>query len=124
MDDTQGLEPAAGAPGGEEAQEGTTLSRRSFVGAGLAGAGVLLGAAAPAAAKSLATSTYNRHLGKRALSRGMAGGPTGFDGAERYQYGLNTPAGRAIAGLKRYTKNGQKRLDLRLRMWSGAQGQL
>ena len=124
MDDTQRCEPSDGSSG-EGVQDEKTLSRSSFVKSmGAVGAGVLLGSAAPAAAKSLGTSTYNRHLGKRALSRGMIGGPTGFDGAARYQYGPNTPAGRALEGLKRYTKNGQKRLDIRLRMWSGAQGQL
>ena len=29
---------------------------------------------------------------------GMIGGPTGFDGAERYQYGADTPEGRADRG--------------------------
>ena len=31
---------------------------------------------------------------------GMIGGPTGFDGAERYQYGADTPEGRAIEAAK------------------------
>ena len=29
------------------------------------------------------------------LAPGRIGGPTGFDGAERYQYGPDTPEGRA-----------------------------
>ena len=31
---------------------------------------------------------------------GMIGGPTGFPGAERYQYGPDTPEGRAIEAAK------------------------
>ena len=54
----------------------------------------------------------------------MIGGPTGFPGAQRYQYGPNTAAGRAILGLKKFTNNGKKRLDLKMRMWNGATGQL
>ena len=54
----------------------------------------------------------------------MVGGPTGFDGAQRYQYGPNTSAGRAVAGLKKFTNNGKKRLDIKMRMWNGATGQL
>ncbi|MGE3307930.1 MAG: sugar ABC transporter substrate-binding protein, partial [Rhizobiaceae bacterium] len=35
-----------------------------------------------------------------ALAAGMIGGPTGFEGAERYQYGAETPEGRAIEAAK------------------------
>src|SRR5436305_1430876 len=35
-----------------------------------------------------------------ALSPGMIGGPTGFDGSERYQYGPDTPEGRAVEAAK------------------------
>lgn len=35
-----------------------------------------------------------------ALAPGMIGGPTGFDGAERYQYGPDTPEGRAVEAAK------------------------
>ena len=35
-----------------------------------------------------------------ALAPGMIGGPTGFEGAERYQYGADTPEGRAIEAIK------------------------
>ena len=34
------------------------------------------------------------------LPPGMIGGPTGFDGAERYQYGADTPEGRAVEAAK------------------------
>src|SRR5215217_4595066 len=33
-----------------------------------------------------------------ALAPGMIGGPTGFEGSERYQYGADTPEGRGRAG--------------------------
>jgi hypothetical protein len=35
-----------------------------------------------------------------ALAPGMIGGPTGFAGAERYQYGLDAPEGRVIEAAK------------------------
>ena len=35
-----------------------------------------------------------------ALAPGMIGGPTGFEGAERYQYGPDTPEGRAVEAIK------------------------
>lgn len=125
MSDKDMLEQPVGSGDEAGATDGRPISRSKLLaGAGVAGVGLLLGSAGSAAAKEWSESTYNRHLGKKALSRGMVGGPTGFDGASRYQYGPNTPAGRAIDGLKKFTKNGQKRLDVRLRMWSGAQGQL
>mgnify|MGYP000589011625 CR=1 FL=1 len=34
------------------------------------------------------------------LADGMIGGPTGFEGAERYQYGAETPEGRAVEAAK------------------------
>src|SRR5688572_13641946 len=34
------------------------------------------------------------------LADGMIGGPTGFDGSERYQYGADTPEGRAVEAAK------------------------
>ncbi len=114
----QPVEPQSDDAGGKG------LSRKHFVaGAGAAGAALLLGQGS-ASATGWSRRSYNRHLGKRALSQGMAGGPTGFPGASRYQYGPNTAAGRAIAGLKKYTNNGKKRLDLKMRMWNGATGQL
>jgi hypothetical protein len=35
-----------------------------------------------------------------ALAPGMIGGPTGFEGAERYQYGPDTPEGRAVEAAR------------------------
>ena len=127
MHDEERLEePAeAGVDGEVEGGDGPAVSRRTFLaGAGVAGAGLLLGSAGGAAAKGFDTSAYNRHLGKRALSRGMVGGPTGFPGAARYQYPDNSAEGRAIAGLKRLTNNGQNPITLKFRIWNGAVGQL
>jgi multiple sugar transport system substrate-binding protein len=106
------------------AEDGNRLSRSTFLsGAGAIGAGLLLGPTGAAAAKGWSTSSYNRHLGKLALSRGMVGGPTGFAGSDRYQYGPNTAPGRAIEGLKRITNNGKKPITLNWRIWDGAVGQ-
>lgn len=108
---------------GEDAS-GRGLSRKHFVaGVGAAGAALALGQGS-AAAKGWSSTAYNRHLGKRALSRGMAGGPTGFPGAARYQYPDNSAEGRAIAGLKKLTNNGKNPITLKWRIWNGAVGQL
>lgn len=108
-----------------DAEAEHTLSRGKLLAqAGVAGAGLMLASAGPAAASGWSTSAYNRHLGKNALSRGMAGGPTGFPGASRYQYPANSAEGRAIAGLKRLTNNGQSPITLKFRIWNGAVGQL
>lgn len=115
--------PEQSPAGGDSADE-QGISRSKFLaGAGLAGAGLLLGAG-PAAARSWSPSSYNRHLGKLALARGMAGGPTGFPGAKRYQYPANSAEGRAIAGLRRLTNNGKNPITLKFRIWNGAVGQL
>jgi len=127
MHDEERLEePAEADVEGElDGGEGPNVSRRTLLaGAGVAGAGLLLGSAGGAAAKGFDTSAYNRHLGKRALSRGMVGGPTGFPGAARYQYPDNSAEGRAIAGLKRLTNNGRNPITLKFRIWNGAVGQL
>jgi len=55
------------------------------------------------------------------LAPGMIGGPTGFKGAERYQYGPDTPAGRAILGIKNLPAN-KKPATLRLLIGGSAEG--
>ena len=57
-----------------------------------------------------------------ALAAGMIGGPTGFDGAERYQYGPDTPEGRAIEGAKALKAAGVDKIVLGLS--DGSIGQL
>jgi multiple sugar transport system substrate-binding protein len=85
--------------------------------AGVVGAGVMFGGGAAQAAVRTVTKAG-------ALPKGVIGGPTGFAGAQRYQYAANTAAGRAVEGLKRFTSNGKKQIDLNMRMWTGANGQL
>jgi multiple sugar transport system substrate-binding protein len=43
---------------------------------------------------------------KKGLAAGMYGGPTGFPGAERYQYPLDSAEGRAISALRRLRRDG------------------
>ncbi|RST86400.1 extracellular solute-binding protein [Aquibium carbonis] len=57
-----------------------------------------------------------------ALAPGMIGGPTGFEGAERYQYGAETPEGRAIEAAKQLKASGVDRIVLGLS--DGSIGQL
>ena len=82
--------------------------------AGAAGAGVILSGGAAQAAMRTAASLA-------ALPKGAIGGPTGFAGAQRYQYGANTAAGRAAEALRRITKNGNTPLTINMRMWTGAE---
>lgn len=90
-----------------------SLSRRDFLRAGVAVAG--------------AASTFGMPLFVRAaphrqdLAAGMIGGPTGFEGAERYQYGPDTPAGRAIEGIKALPAD-KKPATLRLLIGGSAEG--
>jgi multiple sugar transport system substrate-binding protein len=43
---------------------------------------------------------------KSGLADGMYGGPTGFPGAERYQYPLDSEEGRAISALRKMVQDG------------------
>ena len=57
-----------------------------------------------------------------ALAPGMIGGPTGFDGAERYQYSADTPEGRAVEAAKAFKAAGVDKIVLGLS--DGSIGQL
>src|ERR1043166_3579021 len=118
--DRRDVSPEAAAPGAE-ANERTFDRAKLLKAAGTVGAGVVFGGVA-GKAKAWSPTARNAHLAKHALTKGKIGGPTGFAGAERYQYGADTAAGRAILGLKKLTNNGKKRLDLKMRMWNGATG--
>jgi multiple sugar transport system substrate-binding protein len=120
--DRRDVSPEAAAPGAE-ANERTFDRAKLLKAAGTVGAGVVFGGVA-GKAKAWSPTARNAHLAKNALTKGKIGGPTGFAGAERYQYGADTAAGRAILGLKKLTNNGKKRLDLKMRMWNGATGQI
>lgn len=107
-------------PDGEGApvDETPKLSRGQLLKtAGAVGAGVMFGGgAAQAAVRNAARAA--------ALPKGVIGGPTGFAGAQRYQYAANTAAGRAVEALKALTNNGKTQLNLNMSMWTGATGQL
>jgi multiple sugar transport system substrate-binding protein len=122
MEDKERLEQAAELKSDESG--GRSLTRRSFVAsAGAAGAALFLGPGS-ASARAWSSATYNRALGKLALSSGMIGGPTGFSGAARYQYPANSAPGRAVLGLKRLTNNGKSPITINWRIWNGAVAQL
>jgi multiple sugar transport system substrate-binding protein len=110
----------------EEPSSGAKKLTRADVlkGAGAAGAGLVVGGGLVGTASAWTPASRNAHLANKLLARGMVGGPTGFDGATRYQYGANTAPGRAIAGLRRLTNNGKKPITLNWRIWNGAVGQL
>ena len=55
---------------------------------------------------------------------GMTGGPTGFPGAERYQYNEGMSEGRAIEGVKKLVAAGQAPRKLVMLLTDGAIGQL
>jgi multiple sugar transport system substrate-binding protein len=84
------------------------LSRKKFIaGAGVAGAGIVLGGIPGlASAKAWTPQSRNRAL-RTGLAPGMIGGPVGFKGAERYQYPANSEEGRAILALKALRKAGK-----------------
>ncbi|MCF1707230.1 extracellular solute-binding protein [Tabrizicola sp. J26] len=59
-----------------------------------------------------------------ALAPGMIGGPTGFPGAERYQYGPDTPEGRAIEAAKAMKASGKAPAKIVIGLSDGSIGQL
>ncbi|KGM50574.1 extracellular solute-binding protein [Pseudooceanicola atlanticus] len=58
------------------------------------------------------------------LAEGMIGGPTGFAGAERYQYGPDTPEGRAIEAVKALKAAGKAPDRIVLGLSDGSIGQI
>jgi len=58
------------------------------------------------------------------LAPGMIGGPTGFDGCERYQYGPDTPEGRAIEAARALKAAGNAPERIVLGLSDGSIGQL
>ena len=58
------------------------------------------------------------------LAPGMIGGPTGFPGAERYQYGADTPEGRAVEAAKALKAAGKAPTKIVLGLSDGSIGQL
>ena len=58
------------------------------------------------------------------LASGMTGGPTGFAGAERFQYNDTMSEGRAIAGIKKLKAAGKVPKKLTMLLTDGAIGQI
>ena len=56
------------------------------------------------------------------LAPGMTGGPTGFEGAERYQYNETMSEGRAIEGMRKLKAEGKAPEKLNILMTDGAIG--
>ena len=115
----------------DRSQKGNEISRREFLGKSLkAGAGI--------AAASVATGFIGSRKGgfslfaegkketaikpKEGLVSGMIGGPTGFPGAERYQYGPNEAPGRAIEALRQLKGAGKAPKQIVVMMPPGAVG--
>ena len=95
------------------------ISRRTLLSTG--GKGALLAAAWGIAPQFIRPG---RAFAADALAPGMIGGPTGFDGAERYQYGPDTPEGRAIEGAKALKGAGKAPARIVLGLSDGSIGQL
>jgi multiple sugar transport system substrate-binding protein len=97
--------PAEATP---ESPADTPISRKKFVlGAGAAGAGIILGSVPGIArAKPWTAQSRNKALAN-GLAPGMIGGPTGFKGAERYQYPANSEEGRAVTAAKSLREAGK-----------------
>ena len=83
-----------------ERKRGTKMTRRRALKAGAAG--FALTAAAGIAPKYLFPRAQ-----AAGLAPGMVGGPTGFAGAERYQYDENNAASRAVEGMKKLKAEGK-----------------
>jgi multiple sugar transport system substrate-binding protein len=109
------------------------LTRRDFLGTSLK---VSAGAAAASVAskfigRSDRYSPYSILAGgdkgtdfkpKEGLAPGMIGGPTGFEGAERFQYGPDEAAGRAVEALRKMRADGNAPKELVVMLPPGAVG--
>ncbi len=59
---------------------------------------------------------------KEGLAEGKWGGPTGFEGAERYQYEYDSEEGRAIQALRKMVQDGTAPDELVVQVLDGAEG--
>lgn len=66
----------------------------------------------------------DRARASEALAEGMIGGPTGFAGAERYQYGADTPEGRAVEAARSLKAAGKAPERIVLGLSDGSIGQI
>jgi multiple sugar transport system substrate-binding protein len=88
-------------------QDSAGISRRKLVAGAAAGAGALLMPGVASAARRAPFSHSTERRLSRGLAPGMYGGPTGWKGAERYQYPLDSEEGRAISALRAMKKAGK-----------------
>ena len=111
-------------------ENGKKITRRDFlkqtakVGAGLAlvsAAGSIIGKGSERFSAYAAKKTKG-FMEKKGLAAGMIGGPTGFEGAERYQYGPGEAAGRAIEALRKLKADGKAPDKLVIMLPPGAVG--
>ena len=61
---------------------------------------------------------------KEGLAEGKWGGPTGFEGAERYQYEFDSEEGRAIQALRQMVQDGTAPDELVVQVLDGAEGHI
>jgi multiple sugar transport system substrate-binding protein len=79
------------------------LDKTAKVGAGVATASLTVGLFGKSPVKAPLFASAK----KKGLAPGMIGGPVGFEGAERYQYGPDESAGRAIMALNKLKAEGK-----------------
>jgi multiple sugar transport system substrate-binding protein len=96
---------------------GRGLSRRTLMKAGASGL-------AMTSAVGIAPRYLIRPAHAADLASGMTGGPTGFPGAERYQYNESMSEGRAIEGIKKLKAAGKAPDKLVFLIGDGAMGQV
>jgi multiple sugar transport system substrate-binding protein len=112
-------------PAAPEAGRGPSYSRRSFMGAmGSAGLALVVASCGGDDSNDNAASSTKDNTAARprksGLADGMIGGPTGFPGAERYQYPEDSPEGRAMDALRRLKQDGKAPDELLVQEFTGS----
>ena len=93
----------------------TGVTRRQALKTGAAGLALT-------SAAGIGPRFLTRHASAADYAPGMTGGPTGFPGAERYQYNDTMAAGRAIEGIKKLKAEGKAPEKIICAMVDGAIG--
>lgn len=97
------------------------LTRREFINTSFkAGAGAYIGFHVIGLSKG--PSSVFGSTSKQGLASGMIGGPTGFAGSERYQYGSDEAPGRAIEALRKLKAAGKAPKEMVMALPPGAVG--
>jgi len=87
--------------------------------------GMLKGGAAMTALGAVGINPrFVRPAHASALASGMTGGPTGFPGAERFQYNESHSEGRAIEAMKKMVAEGRAPAKITMLLTDGAIGQI